>query len=952
LGGLTPLVVAATAGGVAARGVTMMLGEESALANLAAEALKLSDVPVMGMDNAAGIVERIWQDPKLTDDQKVEAIKRGVVNGTMTGALQGLAFHAIGITNENSAKELLSKYTPTKKLYDTFQDVLKTFPSDVSKAAAIGGSTELLNNLELKREGVKVDWSSVPEGALQMAAFHTIMTAPKVFLHGVKTLNESVRTGYDKDNSLWFNKYSKNVQDVLNEIVSSPEHVYNKLTSMLDIHPDVDAKNALEKISTFRDYYKSLPAELSKKDKFKALHILQLKTEAIAESKKSTDTGLRKILESKASAYDNILNKLLENSKDFDEAKEPLMLPRFAASYNKDDESVKKYGFKNAEDFKNSFNLRQGKDYAKFSDIPEVEKIEFVTELVPKEQPKLDTTIPDWFKKSTTTERGAKVEDYATYKDIKKAFPELHVYLSSLKKERRTEGKLVDKFVRFDDDAVLKHYDVINLSPIIHAVKIKDSRDLSFQIKAAEQFETLLSYYDETRAVMTPDGVKKLLENPNYRGENKFTPEQIEIMKGVVDRIKTENLFIYKPNVLGYEKHDNFYMGANNILKSKDPDAFVHEVGHWGYYNMLTPEERIEFLRYVNNKFGTNQKAISEQLVYGRTVTNELGGARSTNAMDNIQEYFADQFRQYYYNNVLPEPKLKELFDKMKTFIKTLLGLYKEKGYNPELTKYFDKIIDVSKAEGEGIPIGKEKTEPIKSKKVEPLWSEDPKKEKQEIKKQNEIAKSFYKEFPEVKGGAFISSITSDKTGHYSNIKIELKDTKYWYGNGFKEINKVKEWAESHGLEYVGTTDKEEYVGTTDKEFYSTLDFRSRIGDAKIIEEVNIPEDVKQANIQKATPEDLQTEFQKIKEKNDARTTTGGITEIPTRPTGGVPSELESATKPFRTNESTDGEVSAVNEWAKSKYASEGELDADYGTRGLAKYKQTKEEFLRSKFCK
>ena len=115
LGGLTPLVVSTAVGGLAARGVVAAFGAESELAGLASEALKLSDVPVMGMDNAASIAERIWQDPNLTPDQKVDAIKRGTVNGTMTGALQGLAFHAIGITDAGSAKELLSKYTPTNK---------------------------------------------------------------------------------------------------------------------------------------------------------------------------------------------------------------------------------------------------------------------------------------------------------------------------------------------------------------------------------------------------------------------------------------------------------------------------------------------------------------------------------------------------------------------------------------------------------------------------------------------------------------------------------------------------------------------------------------------------------------------------------------------------------------------------------------------------------------------
>lgn len=305
-----------------------VIGEMSPYA-IAGAVMPYADIPLMGMSNLASNHQAIWDDPKLTMDEKVNAIYNTSQDAFMTGNLQGAAFHSLGITDEKVAKELLSKYQPTQKLYNTFKDVIKTLPSDVSKVAAIGGGTEVLNNLTKNKAGIKVDFSTVPEGALSLATLELIMKAPKVFVSGFKTINEAVRTGYDKENPNWYNGYSKNVQDVLNQIVASPEPVYKKLINLLDVHPDAESNLAKQKIETFRDYYKSLPADLDQTQKNKALHILQLKTEAIADSKNAQDPTIRKALENKSNAYDKILQKVIDKES-VKEGEEPLLSSRFA----------------------------------------------------------------------------------------------------------------------------------------------------------------------------------------------------------------------------------------------------------------------------------------------------------------------------------------------------------------------------------------------------------------------------------------------------------------------------------------------------------------------------------------------------------------------------------------------------------------------------------------------
>jgi hypothetical protein len=315
------------------------IGEMSPYA-IAGAIMPYADIPLMGLSNLSSNHQAIWNDDKMTMDEKANAINNTTKDAFMTGNLQGAAFNAIGISDEKAAKDLLKRYEPTQKLYNNFKDVIKTLPSDVTKAAAIGGGTEVLNDLTKNKEGVKVDFGSIPEGALSMATLELIMKAPKVFASGFKTLNEAVRTGYDKENPNWYNRYSKNVQDVLNQIVSSPEPVYNKLVNLLDVHPDAESELAKQKIETFRDYYKSLPSDLDISQKNKALHILQLKTEAMADAQNAQDITIKKSLENKASVYDKILQRVI-NKEPVDENQEPLLLSRFAAPIKEEKIEVK-----------------------------------------------------------------------------------------------------------------------------------------------------------------------------------------------------------------------------------------------------------------------------------------------------------------------------------------------------------------------------------------------------------------------------------------------------------------------------------------------------------------------------------------------------------------------------------------------------------------------------------
>jgi hypothetical protein len=135
--------------------------------------------------------------------------------------------------------------------------------------------------------------------------------------------------------------------------------------------------------------------------------------------------------------------------------------------------------------------------------------------------------------------------------------------------------------------------------------------------------------------------------------------------------------------------------------------------------------------------------------------------------------------------------------------------------------------------------------------KVSPLHVTDPKREVLELKKQKQIAKDFYEKFPKISDGVFITSITSDESGHYSNVGIQLKNNKDWKGESAEAIEETKKWAKSNGLDFTGIK-KDKKV--------SILQFRNKIKDielpskevkpAEIKKEVNYDEFFKKSNKQ------------------------------------------------------------------------------------------------------
>ena len=144
-------------------------------------------------------------------------------------------------------------------------------------------------------------------------------------------------------------------------------------------------------------------------------------------------------------------------------------------------------------------------------------------------------------------------------------------------------------------------------------------------------------------------------------------------------------------------KNNFLFMGFLRIFyRQKQPDALMHEVGHFAFYNVLDSNERINYMKYMVDKFVGTDKNIDSDLA---TKNIQLDGNTKvdTNTNKDFDEYFAEQFRQYVIENKVTDSQFKTLFSRLKEYLDAVLKAFRKTGYNKDLVKYFDKIIDSEK---------------------------------------------------------------------------------------------------------------------------------------------------------------------------------------------------------------------------------------------------------------
>jgi hypothetical protein len=252
----------------------------------------------------------------------------------------------------------------------------------------------------------------------------------------------------------------------------------------------------------------------------------------------------------------------------------------------------------------------------------------------------------------------------------------------------------------------------------------KDKANISKTISRIEATERMYSLFTDKAIETNKEDIRKrIIDNDEYNDAEK------EIILGMIDDIIPENVFLFinEASPDAKKNKENYYSFSTNLLKSKKPSAFIHEVGHWGFYNILTPEERIEFFKYSAERFAKGKNKLEDEQAFGRQfqATREedgkiITGLYSTNATENFMEYFAEQFRQYYIENKIDDAKFNTLFQKISLVLDKILDLFRKASYNKELVKYFDKIIDARPKETAPIQEAQQETGIVKAEPEQP----------------------------------------------------------------------------------------------------------------------------------------------------------------------------------------------------------------------------------------
>ena len=226
----------------------------------------------------------------------------------------------------------------------------------------------------------------------------------------------------------------------------------------------------------------------------------------------------------------------------------------------------------------------------------------------------------------------------------------------------------------------------------------KTKKDANKFLQLIKEAETALEFFEDERKTSTKEQVIK-----QVNGSTLYNKKQKEIIIDFINQIKSNSLFKFttKSNVK-YENESlafkgflpNYYAFQTNLLQSKDANAFFHEVGHWGFFNILSKEDRINFYKYCVDKYVETGTMLSKNLAMGLPVpTTDKKGAWQTNVADNFSEYFAEQFNQYILNGKT-DAQFNTMYAKMVKFIEDLVNVFRKNGYDKELKQFFDKIIE------------------------------------------------------------------------------------------------------------------------------------------------------------------------------------------------------------------------------------------------------------------
>ena len=210
------------------------------------------------------------------------------------------------------------------------------------------------------------------------------------------------------------------------------------------------------------------------------------------------------------------------------------------------------------------------------------------------------------------------------------------------------------------------------------------------------QLEDLVEALDQNIKKVSKEEFKKKIAD-----SGDFTKAQLKIFNTLIDSLQTETMpeYISEQEASKYDAGGNFYINALNKIISKEPEAFIHEIGHFAFYKILSKEDRLKFYQYmIESSYITGKPSLASRMAI--TSDDLLGVSPSgqetrgrSNAADDFSEYFAEQFRQWYMSERLFPKDIDAIFSKVAQFFNLFIEKLKSGKYvDQNLSEYFNKI--------------------------------------------------------------------------------------------------------------------------------------------------------------------------------------------------------------------------------------------------------------------
>jgi hypothetical protein len=336
---------------------------------------------------------------------------------------------------------------------------------------------------------------------------------------------------------------------------------------------------------------------------------------------------------------------------------------------------------------------------------------------------------PDWFDDTPGSQKIKVTQDFIKENpDLTEAIKYDLYLMNKDKKDFKGSIKnlksLIDELINkgtFEVDA----QQVRNYIVRMYKATPKGKANISKTVARLEAVEKMHSLFTDKAITTSKEDLKNRVLNTND-----YTDAEKQIVIGMIEDIIPEDVFLFIDNSStdSIKSNDNYYQFSTNLLKSKKPSSFIHEVGHWGFFNTLTSQERIEFFKYSAERFAKEENSLEDEQAFGRpykATKQKDDGSTSvatfqTNATEDFMEYFAEQFRQYYVENKITDAQFDTLFKKISLVLDKILDLFRKASYNKELVKYFDKIIDARPKETAPIQEAQQETGIVKAEPVQP----------------------------------------------------------------------------------------------------------------------------------------------------------------------------------------------------------------------------------------